>query len=70
MPRCRPTIVAGWLVGSLLLLAAGPAAALQVRDQAPEFTLPATTADKIGLADYLGKKHVVVFFYIAAFGRA
>jgi peroxiredoxin Q/BCP len=58
------------LIGSLLLLATGQATALQVGDQAPEFALPATTADKIGLADYLGKKHVVIFFYIAAFGRA
>jgi AhpC/TSA family len=70
MPRCRQIIVAGWLIGSLLLLAAGPATALQVGDQAPKFDLPATTADKISLVDYLGKKHVVVFFYIAAFGRA
>jgi peroxiredoxin len=58
------------LTGSLLVLAAGQATALQVGDQAPSFTLPATTAAKISLADYLGKQPIVIFFYIAAFGRA
>jgi peroxiredoxin len=41
-----------------------------VADRAPDFALPATTADKVSLADYLGQKHLVIFFYIAAFGRA
>jgi uncharacterized lipoprotein YmbA len=58
------------LTGSLLVLAAGQATALQVGDQAPSFTLPATTAEKVSLADYLGKQPIVVFFYITAFGRA
>jgi hypothetical protein len=70
MLRWRRIVAVGSLIGSLLLLATGQATALQVGDQAPEFALPATTADKISLADYLGKKHVVIFFYIAAFGRA
>jgi peroxiredoxin len=38
-----------------------------VGDKAPAFSLPATTADKIELANYLGKKPVVLFFYIGAF---
>jgi peroxiredoxin len=58
------------LAGSLFLLAAGQATGLQVGDQAPTFTLPATTAEKLSLADYRGKQNVVIFFYIAAFGRA
>jgi peroxiredoxin len=41
--------------------------ALQVGDKAPDFSLPATTGGEIKLADYVGKKPVVVFFYIAAF---
>jgi peroxiredoxin len=53
--------------GALLLLGANPVLALQVGDKAPDFSLPATTAERISLADYLGKKPVVVFFYIAAF---
>jgi peroxiredoxin Q/BCP len=44
--------------------------ALQVGDKAPDFTLPGTTAGEIKLADYVGKKPVVVFFYIYAFGNA
>lgn len=55
------------LVGSLLLLAAAQSNALQVGDKAPDFALPATTAESIKLADYLGKKPVVLFFYIGAF---
>ena len=56
------------LVGGLLLLAAaGQSSALQVGDKAPDFALPATTAESLKLADYLGKKPVVLFFYIGAF---
>ena len=58
------------LVGAaLLLVQAGAVTALQVGDKAPPFSLPATTAEKIELADYLGKKPVVLFFYIGAFTR-
>ena len=67
----RRRILAGIVWMSIFLLCVvGSARALQVGDKAPEFALPATTADKINLAQYLGHKHVVVFFYIAAFGRA
>jgi hypothetical protein len=51
----------------LLGLGASHALALQVGDKAPDFSLPATTTETIKLADYLGKKPLVVFFYIAAF---
>ncbi len=50
-----------------VLLSATSIMALQVGDKAPDFSLPATTADKVSLADYLGKKHIVVFFDITAF---
>jgi uncharacterized lipoprotein YmbA len=59
--------VAAMLLCSLLLLSATGLMALQVGDKAPDFSLSATTADKVSLADYLGKKHVVLFFDIAAF---
>jgi peroxiredoxin len=49
------------------LLGSGQVLALQVGDKAPDVSLPATTAEKVNLADYLGKKHVVLFFYIGAF---
>ena len=55
------------LVGGMLLLAVSQSSALQVGDKAPDFALPGTTAESIKLADYLGKKHVVLFFYIGAF---
>jgi hypothetical protein len=59
------------LVGGMLSLPAlGWASGLQAGDKAPPFSLPATTAETISLDDYLGQKPVVLFFYIAAFGRA
>ena len=65
--RCTRVVIAT-LVSVVLLLAAGQSLALQVGDKAPDFALPATTAESIKLADFLGKKPVVLFFYIAAFG--
>ena len=55
------------LMGGMLLVAVSQSSALQVGDKAPDFALPATTAESIKLADYLGKKPVVLFFYIGAF---
>ena len=65
--RVLAMILAGVIVWlPTLALATG----LQVGDKAPPFSLSATTAETISLADYLGQKPVVIFFYIAAFGRA
>jgi peroxiredoxin len=50
-----------------LLLSTSLALAMPVGKKAPDFSLPATTADKVQLADYLGKKNLVLFFYIGAF---
>jgi hypothetical protein len=55
------------LIAVVLMLSATPTTALQVGDKAPDFSLPATTAEKISLSDFVGKKPVVVFFYIGAF---
>ncbi len=58
------------LLSSLVLgLGAAQVSALQVGDKAPDFALPGTTADEIKLADYIGKKPVVLFFYIGAFTK-
>jgi cytochrome oxidase Cu insertion factor (SCO1/SenC/PrrC family) len=70
MLRWGRIIAAVLLTGSLLLLATDQASASQVGGQAPTFTLPATTGEKISLTDYTGKQNVVLFFYIAAFGPA
>jgi hypothetical protein len=51
----------------LLLLNTRQVLALHVGDHAPDFSLPATTAETVSLADYLGKKPVVLFFYLWAF---
>jgi len=55
------------LSGVLLLLSTRQVLALHVGDHAPDFSLPATTAETVSLADYLGKKPVVLFFYLWAF---
>ena len=58
------------LSSALLSLGASHVLALQVGDKAPDFSLPATTAEAIKLADYAGKKLVVLFFYVYAFGNS
>jgi peroxiredoxin len=70
MNRCGQVVGITLLACCLWLVGAERVAALEAGDTAPDFSLPATTAAKIGLADYQGKQTVVVFFYIAAFGRA
>jgi peroxiredoxin len=37
--------------------------ALRIGDIAPDFSLPATTKEKITLSEYRGKKNIVVAFY-------
>ena len=44
------------------------AAALDVGDQAPDFTLPSTTGEPISLQQFRGKKHLLIEFYVQAFG--
>ena len=65
--RWRRLVMATLLSIALLSLGASHVLALQVGDKAPDFSLPATTAEAIKLADYVGKKPVVLFFYVAAF---
>lgn len=67
MSRCRRLAMAALLSTALLCLGASHVLALQVGDKAPAFSLPATTAEAIKLADFVGKKPVVLFFYIGAF---
>jgi peroxiredoxin len=40
---------------------------LKVGDAAPDFTLPATTGQKVTLSELRGKKPVVLAFFPAAF---
>lgn len=36
---------------------------VQVGDKAPDFTLPSSKGEQVRLSDFLGKKHVVLYFY-------
>ena len=51
-----------------LLFSVRSAAALDVGDKAPDFTLPSTTGEPISLQQFLGKKHLLIEFYVRAFG--
>jgi peroxiredoxin len=55
-----------WL-GLALGLVARPAGAVEVGDKAPDFLMHSTVGDTVRLSDYQGKKHVLLFFFLAAF---
>jgi hypothetical protein len=55
-------LLAGVLAGS------GAAAALEVGEQAPDFTLPSTAGGKVSLSQFRGKQRVLLEFYLADFG--
>jgi peroxiredoxin len=44
------------------------ALALQVGDKAPDFLLHSTVGETLRLSDYQGKKNIVLFFFVRAFG--
>jgi peroxiredoxin Q/BCP len=50
-----------------MLVSASVAVALEVGDQAPDFTLPSTTGEPISLSQFRGKKLVLLEFYGADF---
>jgi len=47
-----------------VLVGAGAATALEVGEKAPNFTLPATTGEKISLSQFRGQKLVLIEFYV------
>jgi len=55
----------GMLLG--LSMSAGAAHAVDVGQKAPEFALPSSAGKEIKLADFAGKKNVVLFFFVGAF---
>lgn len=67
----RRTLFAASLTVAPALLAQTPAApmsaTLKVGDTAPDFTLPSTEGKKVTLAEFHGKKTVVLAFFPAAF---
>ena len=52
----------------LLSITPMSARALQVGDKAPDFLLHSTIGETLRLSDYQGKKNVVLFFFVRAFG--
>jgi peroxiredoxin Q/BCP len=55
------------MILALSLPAEGDPVKLRVGDEAPAFSLPASTGKTISLADFNGKKKVVLAFYPKAF---
>jgi cytochrome oxidase Cu insertion factor (SCO1/SenC/PrrC family) len=55
------------MFGAALFAGAAQAQGLKIGDKAPAFSVISTTGKPVALADYLGKKNVVLFFYIGAF---
>ncbi|HTY78581.1 MAG TPA: hypothetical protein VMI34_12245 [Candidatus Bathyarchaeia archaeon] len=62
--RTRLMLVAGLAV---MLGLAAPAAALEVGQKAPDFTLAGTGGKPVKLADMLGKGPIVIYTFIQAF---
>ena len=60
-----------WVLSLILLLATLTVGtvvqAVEVGDKAPDFTLPSTKGDPISLSQFLGKKNVVLEFYVLDF---
>lgn len=67
LPRSGRLAAALLFAAVLVCGSLGSAWALQVGEKAPDFTLPATTADEVKLSDFVGQKHLVLFFYVGAF---
>jgi peroxiredoxin len=63
----RLTLTAARAAVMLAVCSVWPAMALEVGQKAPDFTLGATTKEKLSLSEYLGKKNVVLFGFIGAF---
>jgi peroxiredoxin Q/BCP len=62
--RRRPAVVPALLLGLAL---AGPAAALEVGQKAPDFTLAAPGGKQVKLSELTGKGPVVIYTFIQAF---
>lgn len=72
MKRKRWMILPSSLVRFLVALALvfvlpAVSAGVDVGDKAPDFELPSTSGGKIRLSDFVGKKNVVLEFYVLDF---
>jgi peroxiredoxin len=60
--------ITGMIAAAVLALGlAGPVAALEVGEKAPDFNLPSTKGGNFKLSEMAGKKNVVIQFYLIDF---
>jgi hypothetical protein len=60
--------VATLLIALVGVLTPMPAKALNIGDKAPDFLAFSTVEESVRLSDYQGKKNVMMFFFVRAFG--
>lgn len=63
----RRGIVAATVLALALSGLPATAAAVEVGEKAPDFSLPSTKGGNFKLSDMAGKKHVVIQFYVIDF---
>ena len=69
MPRGHEQrVIAAVLLSALVLLIPMSGIALNVGDKAPDFLAFSTVGESVRLSDYQGKKNVLMFFFVRAFG--
>jgi peroxiredoxin len=61
-------VIAVTILAVLLLLTPMSINALDVGEKAPDFLAFDTVGESIRLSDYQGKKNVLMFFFVRAFG--
>jgi hypothetical protein len=61
-------VIATILISILVLLTPMAAKALNVGDKALDFLAFSTVGESVRLSDYQGKKNVLIFFFVRAFG--
>jgi peroxiredoxin Q/BCP len=63
-----PSSLVRFLVAlALVFVLPAVSAGVDVGDKAPDFELPSTSGGKIRLSDFVGKKNVVLEFYVLDF---
>ena len=61
-------VMATLLLSALVLLIPMSVRAVNVGDKAPDFLAFDTVGESTRLSDFQGKKHVLMFFFVRAFG--
>jgi hypothetical protein len=62
------TVITVTILAVLMELTSRSIHALDVGDKAPDFLAFDTVGETIRLSDYQGTKHVLIFFFVRAFG--